>query len=101
MPLALVPLALRLYSALQASRKRSISAAPLAQPRLTRIADPASASLAPMAPSTWEGATLPEEQAAPALTAIPARSRAMTWVSAASPGLPKQLVVGRRGARPP
>ena len=46
-----------------------MSSAVLAQPRLTRIASPAAASSRPMARRTWEAATLPEEQAAPALTA--------------------------------
>ena len=36
----------------------------------------------PMAVSTAERLTLPDEQAAPALTQTPARSSAMTWVSA-------------------
>ena len=51
-------------------------------PRLTRIALPAMPAGTPIAASTWDGPTLPDEQAAPALTATPARSSAMIWVSA-------------------
>ena len=43
------------------------------QPRLTRIAEPASPAGTPMAVSTWEGLTLPLEQADPALTANPGK----------------------------
>src|SRR5206468_3494094 len=85
----------------QAARKRSMSAAAVAQPRLTRIAEPATSGVAPIARSTCEGLSLPEEQAAPALTATPARSSAITWVSLDSPGRPRQLVLGRRGPAAP
>ena len=50
-----------------------------------------------MARSTCEDWTRPEEQAAPALTAMPARSSAITWVSAPNPATAKQLVLGSRG----
>ena len=62
-----------------------MSPAVVLQPRLTRMVDSASAGSTPMAASTWLVATLPEEQAAPAETATPARSRAMTCVAAAMP----------------
>src|SRR3546814_3923063 len=78
-----------------------MSAGVLAQPSETRIAEPASLSLAPMALSTWEGCTLPEEQAAPELTATPARSSAMSWVSAGRPASATQEVLGSRGAVAP
>ena len=40
----------------------------------------------PIAASTWLGPTLPDEQAAPALTMTPSRSSAMIWVSADGAG---------------
>src|SRR3546814_11827711 len=75
-----------------------MSAGVLAQPSETRIAEPASLSLAPMALSTWDGCTLPEAQAAPELPATPARSSAMSWVSAGSPASATQEVLGNRGS---
>ncbi len=53
-----------------------------------------------MAASTWEASTLPDEQAEPALTAMPARSSAITSVSALAPGTAMQAVFGRRGTLP-
>ena len=44
-------------------------------PRLTRTAPRASSGGTPMAASTWEGWTLPDEQAAPEDTAMPSRSK--------------------------
>src|SRR5262249_34248045 len=70
---------------LQVVMKRSISSAAFFQPRLTRIAEAAISGATPMAARTFDGLSLPEEQAAPALTAIPARSRTITWVSAGTP----------------
>src|SRR3546814_18166686 len=78
-----------------------MSAGVLAQPSETRIAAPASSALAPMAASTWEGCTLPDEQAEPELTATPARSSAMIWVSAGRPANATQEVLGSRGAAAP
>ncbi len=49
-----------------------------------------------MAARTWLGATLPEEQAEPEEIAIPARSRAISRVSAGTPGTAKQSVCGSR-----
>src|SRR3546814_2302813 len=54
-----------------------------------------------MAASTWEGCTLPDEQAEPELTATPARSSAMIWVSAGRPANATQEVLGSRGAAAP
>ena len=52
---------------------------------------------APMASSTWLRRTLPEEQAEPAVTITPARSSAITWVEAGTPGMAMQSVLERRG----
>ena len=65
-------------------------------PRLTRTAPRASAGATPMAASTCEGWTLPDEQAAPEDTATPSRSKAMTAVSAFMPGTANRVVLGRR-----
>ena len=54
-----------------------------------------------MAVSTWDGFTLPLEQADPALTAIPARSKAMIWVSLVAPGIDTQEVLATLGAARP
>src|SRR5262249_59785337 len=85
----------------QHATNASISAAVVVQPRLTRIAHSASSGGTPMASSTADLRTRPEEQAEPALTAIPARSKAMICVSLAAPGMDRQLVLGRRGASAP
>src|SRR5690606_444867 len=90
---AAVLVASRAASDRHAARHRSLSAASLCQPRLTRIADPASAGSIFMAASTCERPTLPDEQAEPALTAMPARSSAITWTSLASPVRAMQLVL--------
>src|SRR5260370_10962842 len=71
---------------IQASIKRSISDSVVLGPRLTRTAACASCAGTPMAESTCEGWTLPDEQAAPEETAIPSRSNAITAVSALIPG---------------
>ena len=78
--------------------KWSISAVVVDQPRLTRIVDCANSGPSPIAASTWLGPTLPDEQAAPALTITPSRSSAMTWVSAGTPGIAIAEVLGRRSA---
>jgi len=54
-----------------------------------------------MASRTCEGPTLPDEQAEPALTATPARSNAMTWVSLGIVGMAIQAVLHSRGTRLP
>ena len=50
-----------------------------------------------MASSTWEGWTLPEEQAEPEETATPSRSKPITAVSALRPGAVNSVVFGSRG----
>ncbi len=50
-----------------------------------------------MASSTWDGCTLPEEQAEPEETAIPSRSKPITAVSALRPGAVNSVVFGSRG----
>ena len=51
------------------------------------MAQPVSAAGAPKARNTCDGSTLPDEQAEPALTATPARSKPMTCVSLCTPGM--------------
>src|SRR5208282_4300990 len=82
----------------KASAKRSTSASSDAQPKLSRIAPRARSGFTPIAASTCDGATLPDEQAEPELTATPARSSAITSVAASTPGTAKQRVLGKRGA---
>src|ERR1700732_4713953 len=77
---------------------RSTSASVDDQPRLKRMAPPASSGRTPIAASTCDGATLPDEQAEPELTAIPTRSSAIISVAASTPGTAKQTVLGSRGA---
>jgi hypothetical protein len=71
------------------------------QPELILSAVSASEGSTPMAVSTAERLTLPDEQAAPALTQTPARSRAMTCVSALTPGMEMQVVFESRCASAP
>src|SRR3569623_2850796 len=80
----------------KAAMKASISDSVLVSPRLTRKAVPACAGSKPIAVTTWLGRTLPEEQADPALTAMPARSNAITKVSADLAPALKQRVFGSR-----
>src|SRR6185437_16113200 len=91
----------RRWSPVQVSTKCSISAAVVVQPKLTRIVASAIAGSRPIAARTWLGPTLPDEQAAPALTITPARSNAITWVSAGIPGIASAEVLGRRGTPAP
>src|SRR5260370_31576390 len=86
---------------IQASIKRSISDSVVLGPRLTRTAACASCAGTPMAESTCEGWTLPDEQAAPEETAIPSRSNAITAVSALLPRTAHRVVLGRRSAAAP
>ena len=95
------PLSSDSESFVQALRNRSISASPVAWPVETRIAPRASAGSTPIAASTDDGCTLPEEQAAPDDTATPARSKAITAVSARSPEWLKDVVFGNRSAFSP
>src|SRR5258708_33334147 len=86
---------------LQASIKRSISDSVVLGQRLTRSAACAGCAGTPMAESTCEGWTLPDEQAAPEETAIPSRSNAITAVSAFIPGAANRVVLGGRSAAAP
>ena len=54
-----------------------------------------------MAARTCDGATLPDEQAAPDDTATPSRSKAMTAVSAFMPLTENSVVLGSRAASAP
>src|SRR6266702_1038487 len=79
------PLDNALASFVQALRNFSTSASVVLQPRLTRTAPRSSGAETPIAARTWDGCTLPEEQAAPEDTATPSRSKAITAVSALIP----------------
>jgi hypothetical protein len=68
-------------------------AASLFQPKLMRVAQPASAAGTPIASRTGDRCTFPDEQAAPALIQTPARSNAMTCVSAGTPGIEMHVVL--------
>ena len=74
-----------------------MSASVVDQPRLSRTAPCARSGPTPMAASTWDGWTLPDEQAEPDDTAIPSRSKPITAVSAFSPGTVNSVVFGSRG----
>ncbi len=54
--------------------KASTSASVVDRPKLTRTTSREASTLQPIAPSTWLGFMLPDEQALPADTAIPAMS---------------------------
>ena len=71
------------------------------QPQLILSAVSASQGSIPIAKSTAERFTLPDEQAAPALTQTPARSSAMTCVSARTPGMEIQVVLPSLGTAAP
>src|SRR5215468_12128278 len=86
---------------IQAVRNRSISSCVVVGPRLTRTAARASGGDTPMALSTCEGCTLPDEQAAPDDTATPSRSNRITAVSAFRPGTVNRVVLGSRSAAAP
>src|SRR5262245_40068569 len=83
---------------IQAVRNRSISSSVVVGPRLTRTAARAKAGATPIALSTCEGCTLPDEQAAPDDTATPARSNRMMAVSAFRASRPNSVVLGNRSA---
>src|SRR5262249_26085898 len=92
------PLDSPVRSFIQALRKRSISLSLVLGPMLSRIAPELSWSGTPMAASTWDPATLPDEQADPVDTAKPPRSRLMSAFSARRPGAANRLVFGNRFA---
>src|SRR5690606_17448301 len=84
-----------------AARNSSTSASVVVHPRLTRMADRATSSGKPIAVSTGLTPTLPDEHAAPALMATPAKSNRITSVSADRPGSARHVVLGRRSAPDP
>ena len=64
-----------------------MSAWAVVAPKLTRTTSRAAAGSQPIAARTWLGLTLPDEQALPAETAIPARSKAISCAAAGTPGM--------------
>src|SRR6185369_132956 len=80
---ALARPAMRRHSAVN----RSISASLVLGPKLTRITDAATSSGTPIAASTRLGFMLPDEQALPAETEMPARSSCTSWLALAAPGI--------------
>src|SRR5580692_5583328 len=95
------PLDNAVASFLQAPRHLSTSDSVVAQPRLRRTAPLLSVGETPMAARTWEGWTLPDEQAAPDDTAMPSRSKEMTAVSAFMASAAKRVVFGSRSTCAP
>src|SRR5690242_10053702 len=71
----------------QAWMKRVTSASPVVRPKLTRTTSREAASAQPIAASTWLGFMLPDEQAEPAETEMPARSKRISCAAAAVPGM--------------
>src|SRR5688572_16681673 len=61
-------------------------------------AERASASLQPIAISTWLGCETPAEHAAPVAQSIPAASRSIRMASAEQPGKPMLAMPGRRSS---
>src|SRR5215208_1850735 len=97
--------ALRLYrvdtSFSHVSTKRLTSAFVEFHPKLIRKAPSASTGSIPMASSTWDRFTLPEEHADPDDSATPSRSKRIRAVSAFRPAIAKESVFGRRPAAAP
>src|SRR3954447_10069287 len=90
------PLSRVLPSFRQASNALLMSSGSVDQPRLRRTAPCATVGSYPIADNTWDGCTLPEEQADPEDTATPSRSKPITAVSAFRPGAVKRTVLGNR-----
>ena len=63
--------------------------------------DRAISAARPSPPAHGSRATLPDEHAEPAETAMPSRSNAITAVSAEMPGTAKSVVLGSRSVSPP
>src|ERR687889_1643642 len=95
-------LAFRLYKVpttlSHASAKRITSSFVVDHPKLTRKTPSARAGSTPMASSTCDRLTFPDEQAEPEDRATPARSKAINAVSALRPGMAKAKVLGNRSA---
>src|SRR6476646_1716034 len=85
----------------QAVNSASRSASVVVQPRLTRTAPRESEGSTPIAASTCDACTLPDEHAEPEETAIPLRSKAIIAVSAFRPGTANNVVLGRSGTPAP
>ena len=69
------------------SSRASMSLSRVCGPKLTRITSRASSSRQPMAVRTWLVLRLPEAQALPAETAIPARSSCIICAAPGTPGI--------------
>src|SRR3954463_4890888 len=80
------------------SAKRITSSFVVIHPKLTRRAPSARPGTTPMASSTCDRFTFPDEQAEPDERAIPARSNEISAVSALSPGMANVNVFGNRSA---
>src|SRR5687768_14379359 len=80
---------------------RSTSASVFAAPRLNRIEFCVRCTGRPIALSTCDGSSVPDEQAEPVDTAIPARSSAINSDSASTRSKLILLVFGTRGERAP
>lgn len=76
----------------------SMSFCVVAQPVEIRKPVRAWSFVAPMALRTWEGWTVPLEQAEPLDMAMPSRSSAIRAVSARRPWMEKKVVLATRGA---
>ncbi len=79
----------------KASAKATISSFVVSRPMETRISALASEESTPMAASTWEGETEPEEHAEPLLTQKPSRSKAERAAIESVPFNEKAIVFGR------
>src|SRR5689334_13868918 len=67
--------------------KRSMSDSTVCGPKLTRTTDVAISCAMPMADRTRLAFMLPDEQALPADTEIPARSSCTSWLELVTPGI--------------
>src|SRR6476659_4873728 len=76
--------------------KRAMSASLVDGPKLTRMTDDAISSGTAIAARTRLGFMLPDEQALPADTAMPARSSCTRWLELAMPGIGYARIVAIR-----
>jgi hypothetical protein len=81
------PEALRRAMSSHTSQNRSTSARVVVQPKLTRIVRSARSSARPIAVRTWLRFIVPDEQAEPWLTAMPAMSNRINWAWAERRGM--------------
>ena len=84
-----MPRALGIRARSRATRRRSadISRSRVSRPMLTRITSRGRRLVQPIAASTWLGFRLPDEQALPAETAMPAMSKRISCAAADTPGM--------------